>query len=203
MDEKTLARELVRARLDDLADMKKKLEKMAINLEKILRFQLGLLSVIEENEERSYALAAALDDGNTTQDGISFGVLFEMAINRLNVLPFLIPSKTVVCLGYYQDAATGTVWLLWEFNPLDGVNDKLAAGYRGSVPSLNKTTESLFSCTFLVVLILRYSAPHLLHVMMIFIVNKRLVHVNMHARHISRYLLTTQPNDNDAPVVRV
>ncbi|KAE9297037.1 hypothetical protein PR003_g23609 [Phytophthora rubi] len=84
MDEKTLARELVRARIDELAEMKKKLEKMNKNLEKILELQLQFLSAIEENEERSYALGAALDDGGTARDAMSFGMLLEMAINRLN-----------------------------------------------------------------------------------------------------------------------
>ncbi|KAG3115259.1 hypothetical protein PI124_g6779 [Phytophthora idaei] len=42
MDEKTLARELVRARLHELADMKKQLDKVHNELEKILRVQLVL-----------------------------------------------------------------------------------------------------------------------------------------------------------------
>ncbi|KAG2790984.1 hypothetical protein PC129_g10010 [Phytophthora cactorum] len=85
MDEKTLARELVRARLHELADMKKQLDKVHNELEKILRVQLVLQSLLEESEERCYGLAAALDNKEDTaqDDELSFDVLLEMAINKL------------------------------------------------------------------------------------------------------------------------
>ncbi|KAF1794587.1 hypothetical protein GQ600_24004 [Phytophthora cactorum] len=85
MDENTLARELVRARLHELADMKKQLDKVHNELEKILRVQLVLQSLLEESEERCYGLAAALDNKEDTaqDDELSFDVLLEMAINKL------------------------------------------------------------------------------------------------------------------------
>ncbi|RAW29362.1 hypothetical protein PC110_g14276 [Phytophthora cactorum] len=85
MDEKTLARELVRARLHELADMKKQLDKVHNELEKILRVQLVLQSLLEESEERCYGLAAALDNKEDTaqDDELSFDILLELAINEL------------------------------------------------------------------------------------------------------------------------
>ncbi|KAG3113353.1 hypothetical protein PI124_g5716 [Phytophthora idaei] len=76
MDEKTLARELVQVRLHELVDMKKQLDKVHNELEKILRVQLVLQSLLEESEERCYGLAAALDyKEDTAQDGeLSFDV---------------------------------------------------------------------------------------------------------------------------------
>ncbi|RAW21520.1 hypothetical protein PC110_g22037 [Phytophthora cactorum] len=85
MDKKTLARELVRARLHELADMKKQLDKVHNELEKILRVQLVLQSLLEESEERCYGLAAALDNKEDTaqDDELSFDILLELAINEL------------------------------------------------------------------------------------------------------------------------
>eukprot|EP00644_Phytophthora_capsici_P018747 jgi/Phyca11/132758/e_gw1.224.6.1 len=84
MDGRSLASELVRARTDELEDMRDKIEKMNATLDKLLRVQLELLSIVEEHEERSYALAAELGDGGIAHDGrLSFRVLFEMAISRL------------------------------------------------------------------------------------------------------------------------
>ncbi|KAG3086388.1 hypothetical protein PI124_g19841 [Phytophthora idaei] len=76
MDEKTLVRELVRARLHELPDMKKQLDKVHNELEKILRVQLVLQSLLEESEERCYGLAAALDNKEDTaqDDELSFDV---------------------------------------------------------------------------------------------------------------------------------
>ncbi|ETI37935.1 hypothetical protein F442_22467 [Phytophthora nicotianae P10297] len=51
MDGRLLARELVRARVGELMDMKNKLDKIGTGLEKILRVQMELLSRIEDNEE--------------------------------------------------------------------------------------------------------------------------------------------------------
>ncbi|KAG1703861.1 hypothetical protein DVH05_006870 [Phytophthora capsici] len=85
MDGKTLARELVRARLEELADMKQKLETLNRKLEKLLMTQLEFHTLIEDSQERGYALAAALDSNEETdQNGaLSFGLLLEMAINKL------------------------------------------------------------------------------------------------------------------------
>ncbi|KAG1698195.1 hypothetical protein DVH05_008689 [Phytophthora capsici] len=84
MDGKSLARELIRARTDELVQMKDKVEKMNISLDKLLRAQLDLLSIIEENEERSFALSSELWAGGHAQGGtLSFGVLLEMVISRL------------------------------------------------------------------------------------------------------------------------
>ncbi|POM64112.1 Hypothetical protein PHPALM_20404 [Phytophthora palmivora] len=60
MDERMFARELVRARVDELADMKKTLEDIGTSLEKILRAQVELLSRMEDNEDSSYVLASEL-----------------------------------------------------------------------------------------------------------------------------------------------
>ncbi|KAG6966446.1 hypothetical protein JG688_00006762 [Phytophthora aleatoria] len=76
MNERTLARELIRARLSELADMKS-------NLERILRIQLEFQSRVEENEERNYELATDFEYEGTAHDVLSFEVLLEMAINRL------------------------------------------------------------------------------------------------------------------------
>ncbi|KAG6943283.1 hypothetical protein JG688_00017678 [Phytophthora aleatoria] len=54
MDAKTLASELVRARLAELDNMRTKLEA-------ILRIQVQCETTIEENEARGYALAEALE----------------------------------------------------------------------------------------------------------------------------------------------
>ncbi|ETN05505.1 hypothetical protein PPTG_14225 [Phytophthora nicotianae INRA-310] len=83
MDEKTLVRELVRARPDKLTDMKQKLETLNGKLGKLLKFQLEFHALIEDSEERSYALAAALDyKDESVQDGF-FGLLLEMVVNKL------------------------------------------------------------------------------------------------------------------------
>ncbi|ETO59280.1 hypothetical protein F444_22350 [Phytophthora nicotianae P1976] len=55
MDGRLLARELVRARVGELMDMKNKLDKIGMGLEKILRAQMELLSRIEDNEANIYA----------------------------------------------------------------------------------------------------------------------------------------------------
>ncbi|KAG3113720.1 hypothetical protein PI124_g7322 [Phytophthora idaei] len=60
MGGRSLVRELVRARVGELMDMKGKLEKIRTRLEKIPRVQMELLSRIEENEESIYALASEL-----------------------------------------------------------------------------------------------------------------------------------------------
>ncbi|KAF1785281.1 hypothetical protein GQ600_9056 [Phytophthora cactorum] len=77
MDQRTLARELMRARLAELV-------KMHISLERILAVQVKFQALIEEDEERGYELQADLDEEEAVQDGVlSFGVLLEMAVNRL------------------------------------------------------------------------------------------------------------------------
>ncbi|ETP49478.1 hypothetical protein F442_05026 [Phytophthora nicotianae P10297] len=84
MSEIRLARELARARLKDLAEMKKRLDKMRVSLEKITEVQIRCLARIEEEEERSNQLAAVLGEGDGDGDGfLSFGILLEMAVNRL------------------------------------------------------------------------------------------------------------------------
>ncbi|RAW27602.1 hypothetical protein PC110_g8822 [Phytophthora cactorum] len=65
--------------------MKKQLDKVHNELEKILRVQLVLQSLLEESEERCYGLAAALDNKEDTaqDDELSFDILLELAINEL------------------------------------------------------------------------------------------------------------------------
>ncbi|KAG1713391.1 hypothetical protein DVH05_001178 [Phytophthora capsici] len=84
MDRRSLSSQLVRARREELADTKRKLEEIGEILEQILRVQMELMARIEENEEGLYALDSHLSDDGTAQNGVmSFGVLLEMAINRL------------------------------------------------------------------------------------------------------------------------
>ncbi|KAG1688509.1 hypothetical protein DVH05_003599 [Phytophthora capsici] len=84
MDRRSLSSELVRARREELADTKRKLEEIGEILEQILRVQMELMARIEENEEGLYALDSNVSDVGMAQDGVmSFGVLLEMAINRL------------------------------------------------------------------------------------------------------------------------
>ncbi|ETP08379.1 hypothetical protein F441_15620 [Phytophthora nicotianae CJ01A1] len=82
-DGRSLARELLRARVSELMDMKNKLEQIGTNLESILKLQMELLSRIEEEEESSYALASDVDSANMFPD-LSFGVLLELAVHKLN-----------------------------------------------------------------------------------------------------------------------
>ncbi|KAG6942986.1 hypothetical protein JG688_00017830 [Phytophthora aleatoria] len=57
---------------------------MQKNLDKLLAVQLEFQAAIEEDQERCYELAASLGSGESVSGGIqSFGVLLEMAINRL------------------------------------------------------------------------------------------------------------------------
>ncbi|KAG2771154.1 hypothetical protein PC129_g24890 [Phytophthora cactorum] len=58
MEERALARELVRARLQDLAQMQKKMDTMRKSLGKLLAVQLEFQVAIEEDQERCYELAA-------------------------------------------------------------------------------------------------------------------------------------------------
>lgn len=84
MDKRSLSSELIRARREELTDTKRKLEEIGEILEQILRVQMELMARIEENEEGLYALDYDLDGVGIGQDGVmSFGVLLEMAINRL------------------------------------------------------------------------------------------------------------------------
>ncbi|KAG1689660.1 hypothetical protein DVH05_002018 [Phytophthora capsici] len=84
MDRRSLSSELVRARREELAVTKRKLEEIGEILEQKLRVQMELMARIEDNEEGLYTLDSNLSDVGIAQDGVmSFGVLLEMAINRL------------------------------------------------------------------------------------------------------------------------
>ncbi|KAK1929225.1 hypothetical protein P3T76_015353 [Phytophthora citrophthora] len=81
MDRRSLSHELVRARREELTDTRRKLEEIGEILEQILRVQMAR---IEENEECLYAMDSDLGSDDVVQDGMmSFGVLLEMAVNRL------------------------------------------------------------------------------------------------------------------------
>jgi hypothetical protein len=87
MNDKTLARELVRARLADLAIMKKKLDKMSDYLEKMMAAQLEFQALIEACEEHSYELSGSVGDGDLTtasNESLSFDALLEMLVNKLS-----------------------------------------------------------------------------------------------------------------------
>ncbi|GMF21872.1 unnamed protein product [Phytophthora fragariaefolia] len=84
MNKEMLTRELVCARLRDLAEMKVGLEEIRGLLEKILAVQMEYQARIEEEEDRGYQLAAALREGNNMGNDVqSFGTLLEMAVKRL------------------------------------------------------------------------------------------------------------------------
>lgn len=86
MNKKTLTRELVRAKVANDAAMKKNLEQMNVNLEKMLAAQLKTQTFIDEREGQSYELAAGFDDDEIStarEKGISFRVLLEMVVNNL------------------------------------------------------------------------------------------------------------------------
>ncbi|KAK1937156.1 hypothetical protein P3T76_009934 [Phytophthora citrophthora] len=86
MDRKSLACELARARADELVEMKNAFEKMNSCLDKLLKAQLELLSVVEENAERIFAMTSEIsDDRRLPHDrGLSFGALLEVAMKTLN-----------------------------------------------------------------------------------------------------------------------
>ncbi|KAG7384089.1 hypothetical protein PHYPSEUDO_003004 [Phytophthora pseudosyringae] len=89
MNERTLARELVRARLAEVAELKNALEQMHANLEKMLRAQMELQTLLEDREEPGYELVEVLgDDGIVIahEGAFSFGVLLEMVVNRLKAV---------------------------------------------------------------------------------------------------------------------
>ncbi|KAJ8566493.1 hypothetical protein ON010_g6629 [Phytophthora cinnamomi] len=90
MEKKSLARELVRARIAEIALLKKKLDELTEHLEKLLAAQLQVQALVEDHEENSYALAAALvDEGvdhgdlTTQDDAVSFDILLELAVQKL------------------------------------------------------------------------------------------------------------------------
>ncbi|EGZ22411.1 hypothetical protein PHYSODRAFT_408231, partial [Phytophthora sojae] len=62
MEKKSLAHELVRARIAEIALLKKKLDVLTEHLEKLLAAQLQIQALVEDREENSYALAAVLGD---------------------------------------------------------------------------------------------------------------------------------------------
>ncbi|KAG3080596.1 hypothetical protein PI124_g5726 [Phytophthora idaei] len=59
MEERALARELVRARLQDLAQMQKKVDTMRKSLDKLLAVQLEFQAAIEEDQERPVVIIDA------------------------------------------------------------------------------------------------------------------------------------------------
>ncbi|KAL4175740.1 hypothetical protein KRP22_000701 [Phytophthora ramorum] len=86
MNQRKLARELVRARMGELDKMRGMLEKVQRSLGEILAVQLELQDQFEEEQERIYELEAALhEEGADQDDDLSFGVLLEMAVNKLKV----------------------------------------------------------------------------------------------------------------------
>ncbi|KAL4169636.1 hypothetical protein KRP22_010554 [Phytophthora ramorum] len=86
MNQRKLARELVRARIGELDKMRGMLEKVQRSLGEILAVQLELQDQFEEEQERMYELEAELhEEGADQDDDLSFGVLLEMAVNKLKV----------------------------------------------------------------------------------------------------------------------
>ncbi|KAL4155198.1 hypothetical protein PRNP1_007311 [Phytophthora ramorum] len=86
MNQIKLSRELVRARMGELDKMRGMLEKIQRTLGEILAVQLELQDQFEEEQERIYELEAELhEEGADQDDDLSFGVLLEMAVNKLKV----------------------------------------------------------------------------------------------------------------------
>ncbi|KAL4095679.1 hypothetical protein PRIC1_009052 [Phytophthora ramorum] len=86
MNQRKLARELVRARMGELDKMRGMLEKVQRSLGEILAVQLELRDQFEEEQERIYELEAELhEEGADQDDDLSFGVLLEMAVSKLKV----------------------------------------------------------------------------------------------------------------------
>ncbi|EGZ15399.1 hypothetical protein PHYSODRAFT_505757 [Phytophthora sojae] len=90
MEKKSLAHELVRARIAEIALLKKKLDELTEHLEKLLAAQLQIQALVEDREENSYALGAVLGDEGVDQggltaedDAVSLDVLLELAVRKM------------------------------------------------------------------------------------------------------------------------
>ncbi|KAF4127070.1 hypothetical protein GN958_ATG20233 [Phytophthora infestans] len=87
MKEAALARQLVSARLEELAALKEKLEQISTGLEMIMKAQLEVQALIEEREEHGYELSETVKDENVTlsrMETLSFGMLLELLVNKLS-----------------------------------------------------------------------------------------------------------------------
>ncbi|KAF4150688.1 hypothetical protein GN958_ATG00125 [Phytophthora infestans] len=112
MKEAALARQLVSARLEELAALKEKLEQISTGLEMIMKAQLEVQALIEEREEHGYELSETVKDENVTlsrMETLSFGMLLELllvgiaattlAARNLGQVfePGLVPHETRTC----------------------------------------------------------------------------------------------------------
>ncbi|KAF4130030.1 hypothetical protein GN958_ATG20793 [Phytophthora infestans] len=87
MKEAALARQLVSARLEELAALKEKLEQISTGLEMIMKAQLEVEALIEEREEHGYELSKTVKDEDVTlsrMETLSFGMLLELLVNKLS-----------------------------------------------------------------------------------------------------------------------
>ncbi|KAI9991140.1 hypothetical protein PInf_018772 [Phytophthora infestans] len=87
MKEAALVRQLVSARLEELAALKEKLEQISTGLEMIMKAQLEVQALIEEREEHRYELSETVKDENVTlsrMETLSFGMLLELLVNKLS-----------------------------------------------------------------------------------------------------------------------
>ncbi|KAF4142418.1 hypothetical protein GN958_ATG08594 [Phytophthora infestans] len=87
MKEAALARQLVSARLEELAALKEKLEQISTGLEMIMKAQLEVQALIEEREEHGYELFKTVKDENVTlsrMETLSFGMLLGLLVNKLS-----------------------------------------------------------------------------------------------------------------------
>ncbi|KAI9990031.1 hypothetical protein PInf_020337 [Phytophthora infestans] len=87
MKEAALARQLVSARLEELAALKEKLEQISTGLEMIMKAQLEVQALIEEREEHGYELSKTVKDENVTlsrMETLSFGMLLGLLVNKLS-----------------------------------------------------------------------------------------------------------------------
>ncbi|KAG1683527.1 hypothetical protein DVH05_015064 [Phytophthora capsici] len=85
MDQKALPLELVRARLSELEKMRTVLVNIQRSMEEIMAAQMEFQGRIDEEEACLYQLKADFfEEGAAQDDDLSFGVLLEMAIHKLN-----------------------------------------------------------------------------------------------------------------------
>ncbi|EEY55419.1 uncharacterized protein PITG_09381 [Phytophthora infestans T30-4] len=102
MKEAALVRQLVSARLEELAALKEKLEQISTGLEMIMKAQLEVQALIEEREEHRYELSETVKDENVTlsrMETLSFGMLLELLVNKLTAVGIAATTLAAGNLG--------------------------------------------------------------------------------------------------------
>ncbi|ETK70628.1 hypothetical protein F441_22832 [Phytophthora nicotianae CJ01A1] len=86
MNDSSLARDLVRARLVDLSTMREKLEQISTGPEMVMQAQLEVQAWIEEQEERTYEVSETVGDrtmGKTDEEILVFDMLLGILVKKL------------------------------------------------------------------------------------------------------------------------